>query len=50
MAPIAVRRMYVFTVGRAHALRVVCSVPSRRLDAVVDAMLNDGRAWIPKSR
>ena len=33
-----------------HAPRVVCSVPSRRLDAVVGLLLNNGRAWIPKSR
>ena len=41
---------YVFSVGPAHAPRVVCSVSSRRLDAVVDVMLNDARARIPKSR
>ncbi len=45
-----IRAKYVFTVGPAHVPRVVCSVPSRRLDAVVDVVLDDGSAWIPKSR
>src|SRR5213075_2883673 len=45
-----IRAKYVFTVGPAHVPRVVCSVPSHRLDAVVDVVLDDGSAWIPKSR
>src|SRR2546425_8397719 len=31
---------YVFTVGAAHAPRVLCSVPSRQLEAMEDFRLN----------
>ena len=41
---------YAFGVRPAHAPRVVCSVPSLRLRAVMEVMLKDGRARIPKSR
>ena len=44
------RSLYVLTMGPAHAPRVVCSVRSRRLEAVVDVMLNEGRARIQESR
>ena len=40
----------VFSVGAAQAPRVLCSVPSMWLGAVVDVRLNDGRARIPKSQ
>ena len=32
---------YVFTAGPAHASRAVFSVPSRRLNGLVDLMLKD---------